>query len=293
MANKENNSITVDGADDQSEQAKAKKPVAKKPDSAIIPNPMLKQDAPHDKMLQNPQDDKSYLKQHVTQAKAEPDKDAVKPMPSYLSDLRARAYEGAKGFTKEVGKEVAQTVTDPKKRADFVVGMVGPGEVGEGEAGLSDGVKAIKDMVEGQGLKYKGEVVKDSGVHMIEHPDHPGKTAAVTAPITPDTIKDHMTRKLKDFGVKTGVLEDIKPQSIHPDEVADMQKANPGRMVSADRVPAMNRTASADRNIQAGLRGERGDDASQIRETHRADLDKQAGPPNLSGLGNKSAPGFR
>jgi hypothetical protein len=60
-----------------------------------------------------------------------------------------------------------------------------------------------KDVIEGAGLKYKGELSKGSGVHMFEHPDHPGKTAALNEDqVTPKNVKEKMTSKLKEFGVK-------------------------------------------------------------------------------------------
>lgn len=62
--------------------------------------------------------------------------------------------------------------------------------------------KSPQQIIEDQGLKYKGELVKGSGVHMFEHPDHPGKTASMEeSNITPQSIKDKMASKLKDFGV--------------------------------------------------------------------------------------------
>lgn len=58
-------------------------------------------------------------------------------------------------------------------------------------------------MVEDAGLVYKGELTKGSGVHMFEHPDHPGKTAALdTGDMTPANVSSKMAAKLKDFGVK-------------------------------------------------------------------------------------------
>jgi hypothetical protein len=60
-----------------------------------------------------------------------------------------------------------------------------------------------KKIIEDAGLKYKGELSKGSGVHMFEHPDHPGKTAALNEDqITPKNVKEKMASKLKEFGVK-------------------------------------------------------------------------------------------
>jgi len=58
-----------------------------------------------------------------------------------------------------------------------------------------------KDTVENMGLVYKGELTPGSGVHMIEHPNHPGMTAAVKGDITPETVGANMDRKLKEFGI--------------------------------------------------------------------------------------------
>lgn len=57
-----------------------------------------------------------------------------------------------------------------------------------------------REMVEKNGLVYKGEVSRGSGVHMFEHPDHPGQTAALKeSDMTPESVKSHMDSKLKDF----------------------------------------------------------------------------------------------
>lgn len=57
-----------------------------------------------------------------------------------------------------------------------------------------------KEIIEHQGLVYKGEMVPTSKVHMFEHPDHPGKTAALFEhEITPDSVKSKMDSKIKDF----------------------------------------------------------------------------------------------
>lgn len=58
-----------------------------------------------------------------------------------------------------------------------------------------------KDIVEGEGLKYKGELVPGSDVHMFEHPDHPGRTAALQGPLTLEAVRSKMQDKLQQFGV--------------------------------------------------------------------------------------------
>jgi hypothetical protein len=88
---------------------------------------------------------------------------------------------------KEVaGKAAAQV--DP-----FIAGMAQPGELGGPGGNLARGV------IEKAGLVYKGELTKGSGVHMFEHPNHPGVTAAMNAEeINPASVREHMDVKLKD-----------------------------------------------------------------------------------------------
>jgi len=65
---------------------------------------------------------------------------------------------------------------------------------------LSPAESTPKKVIEDAGLVYKGEVSKGTGVHQFEHPDHPGKTAALKeSDITPEGVKKHMDSKLKDF----------------------------------------------------------------------------------------------
>lgn len=56
-------------------------------------------------------------------------------------------------------------------------------------------------VIQDAGLVHKGELVPGSGVHMFEHPDHPGKTAALQHPFTPTEVKKKMDSKLEEFGV--------------------------------------------------------------------------------------------
>lgn len=62
--------------------------------------------------------------------------------------------------------------------------------------------KTPQQIIENEGLKYKGELVKGSGVHMFEHPDHPGRTAALKEPMTAEQVHDKMISKLKEFETK-------------------------------------------------------------------------------------------
>lgn len=70
-------------------------------------------------------------------------------------------------------------------------------------AGLSS-QNEPKNVIEKAGLVYKGEVSPGSGVHQFEHPDHPGKTAALkAADLTPESVKTKMASKIKEFEKST------------------------------------------------------------------------------------------
>lgn len=70
----------------------------------------------------------------------------------------------------------------------------------EAKKSAPDEKPSPKDVVEKAGLNYKGEVTPGSGVHMFEHPDHPGKTAALNEhQITPENVKEKMDAKIKEF----------------------------------------------------------------------------------------------
>lgn len=70
-----------------------------------------------------------------------------------------------------------------------------------------------KSVIESQGLIHKGEVVPGSGVHMFEHPKHPGKTAALAEPVTPEAVRKKMDSKLEEFGVSP-IKFDPKAQAV-------------------------------------------------------------------------------
>jgi hypothetical protein len=65
-----------------------------------------------------------------------------------------------------------------------------------------------------------------------------------------------------------------EPQAINPQEVEDMSRLL-GRPVTAEELPGIRRRLEAERNVEAGLRGERRDVAGEIREEHRTQLEKQ------------------
>src|SRR5579859_6824229 len=64
-----------------------------------------------------------------------------------------------------------------------------------------------------------------------------------------------------------------EPQPINPQEVEDMSRQL-GRPVTAEELPAIRRRLEAERNVEAGLRGERRDVAGEIREEHRTKLER-------------------
>lgn len=67
------------------------------------------------------------------------------------------------------------------------------------------------------------------------------------------------------------------PSPINPQEIADLQAQYPGRVITAENVNAIRRAEAARRNVEAGLAGQRGDEASVIREEHRAGLEEGNG----------------
>jgi hypothetical protein len=67
------------------------------------------------------------------------------------------------------------------------------------------GTPDAKTTIEDAGMVYKGELSPGSGVHMVEHPNHPGKTTAVTEPVTPEKVNDAVGNVLTRFGVKADV----------------------------------------------------------------------------------------
>jgi hypothetical protein len=64
-----------------------------------------------------------------------------------------------------------------------------------------------------------------------------------------------------------------EPQPINPQEVEDMSRAL-GRRITAEELPGIRRRLEAERNVEAGLRGERRDVAGEVREEHRTRLER-------------------
>jgi N12 class adenine-specific DNA methylase len=75
-----------------------------------------------------------------------------------------------------------------------------------------------------------------------------------------------------------------EPQPINPQEVADLEHEL-GRPVRAEDVNAIRRRQAAAANVEAGLRGERSDEAARIREQHRATLPSFAPGDEVGALG--------
>lgn len=110
-------------------------------------------------------------------------------LPAFLKTPRG------KEINDQFNQEVQANLHNPEHRLSTLVGMVQPGG---GEAG---------DIIRDAGMVYKGELLPGSGVHMVEHPNHPGKTAAVTEPVTPEKVNEAVDTVLKRFGVKADVPE--------------------------------------------------------------------------------------
>jgi hypothetical protein len=116
---------------------------------------------------------------------------------------------------KDVVNSIENTIVDPKSRGEFIKSIPQTGMVigEEGGGGIPEGVPGLEGLrhrilpepravIEKQGLVYKGELTPGSGVHMFEHPEHPGKTAALPAEqITPEAVSDKIQNKLKEFNV--------------------------------------------------------------------------------------------
>jgi len=219
----DNNSVTVDGAIDNT--APAAQPSlphhapSRKPAQTIENPAITKPKAP---AMNDPMGFPEGVSRH-----APVDTAVVQPGPSGLEGLKDRVVAAATApfhpiDSSAAGKEVSREVADEwhKARQDpnFVMGMVGPGEIGPGgeeaEVAAKDAAKKVSDLfagtkgqspkaakkvVEDAGLKYKGELTPGSNVHMFEHPDHPGETASLPGPLTTDAVKTKMDSKLQAF----------------------------------------------------------------------------------------------
>lgn len=75
-------------------------------------------------------------------------------------------------------------------------------------------------------------------------------------------------------GLKPGLMSDIPQQAINPQELEEASR-QAGRPISEAEFPEWRRQAEAERNIEQGLKGNRKDTAGEIREKHRAKLEKK------------------
>ncbi len=115
-----------------------------------------------------------------TEATAEPEKGNTAVVRSERKGLAGRKGEESQD-------------NEPKPKSDDIKISGTPPQLSPNEQ--------AKKTVEEQGLNYKGELMPGSDVHMFEHPDHPGKTAALQGPLTADAVRDKMQSKLREFGV--------------------------------------------------------------------------------------------
>lgn len=76
-------------------------------------------------------------------------------------------------------------------------------------------------------------------------------------------------------GGNSGPYSPTEPYSpVNPQEALDMS-ARLGRDVTPEQVPDIRRRLEAERNVETGLAGDRTDTAGNIREAHRAKLEKK------------------
>ena len=77
----------------------------------------------------------------------------------------------------------------------------------------------------------------------------------------------------------------IAPQPINPQEVADLGKQFPGRVIGTENVNELLRTQAADKNVSEGLAGRRGDEISTAREIDRAAMERQSNAGKVAPAG--------
>lgn len=152
-------------------------------------------------------------------------------LPAFLKTPKGKEINEA------FNQEIQGILHDPEKRTNFLVGLVQPGggEGGEGlREGLTEGASAAEAAIKKAGMVYKGELSPGSGVHMVEHPNHPGKTGAVNEPVTPEKVTDAVNAVLKRFGVKaeapetareTLARQSAKPVQVPPETTAGQYDA--------------------------------------------------------------------
>lgn len=92
-----------------------------------------------------------------------------------------------------------------------------------------------KDIVEGQGLVYKGELMPGSGVHMLEDPAHPGKTAAIKEPFTAADAATKMQSKLAEFAANPS---ESPAATLAKNPVVPPKPDTPAASSSPEKTPA-------------------------------------------------------
>ena len=166
-------------------------------------------------------------------------------------------HAGAKDMPPEVAQDLHSAI-------GFGLGQYGvptePSSVVK--AGTPFGPEGAQAALEGAGLTYKGEVMPGSGVHMFEHPDHPGQTAALKEPFTADQAKVKMDSKLQEFQKPqhltfdaAGGKEVQAPQGGHAGGgvASEEELARPGRFVKVSRSGQLtDQGKTPDFNLKAG-----------------------------------------
>jgi len=151
---------------------------------------------------------------------------------------------------------------------------------------LQEAAPSASSAIQEAGLVDKGEIVKGSGIYQVEHPDHPGLTATVKGSDDVQTIRSTMANKLDAFAEKPTVVPGQPIQDpmqlresagllrISPQEIADIQAQHPGVNINEKNLFDLRRALDAQKNIDAGLAGDRRDRIAEIREPVRAQLEK-------------------
>jgi hypothetical protein len=157
----------------------------------------------------------SEHEQHLSEKYLAPFRQGLDNM---ADDIERSPYVKASGpVTKGAAYGVAEAMrsTPVGKDVKETAGMAAMGALPEGHLFEDiEGVRAAtpKEVIEGEGMVYKGELTKDSGVHMFEHPDHPGKTAALDASeMNPKNVRDKMDSKIKEFSAGE---KEVKPFDV-------------------------------------------------------------------------------
>lgn len=114
-----------------------------------------------------------------------------------------------------------------------------------------------EQIIKDTGLIYKGELTKGSGVHMFEHPDNPGMTAALHEDnFTHENVQKKMQSKLDEFGVqrkKVEKVEKIEPKSVAKnasgDSAASQEAINRGKSQATQGISHVRRDTRSGKEI--------------------------------------------